>query len=174
MIIFWPSVFLTTYYPPNILTFKEMLIARDKLEDFAPIFYPKSHVVIGASSDTRKFGGRFLKVLLSFGYKGKTYPVNPRESQILGLKTYFRVSDILEPVDFASITVPAQDVPDIVKQYLAEGVKVVQILTSGFRERGEEGRKIEEQLAKIAVKGILPSDSATRVYELVWAHPEDN
>ncbi len=106
--------FLTTYYPPTVLTFKKMLRARDRLEEFAPIFYPKSQAVIGAPADTRKFGGRFLKVLLSFDYRGKTYPVNPNESQLLGLKTYSRVDDIPEPVDFATITVPTKAVPDIV------------------------------------------------------------
>lgn len=110
--------------------------------------------MIGASADLRKFGGRFLKVLLSFGYAGKTYPVNPRESQILGLKTYSRVGDITEPVDFASITVPAQAVPEIVEECLAKGIKAVQVLTAGFREISEEGQKLEEQLISIAAKGI--------------------
>ena len=46
-------------------------MASDRLGGFAPIFYPKSHAVIGASVDVRKFGGRFLKGSLSFGYTGK-------------------------------------------------------------------------------------------------------
>ncbi|MFC2011066.1 acetate--CoA ligase family protein [Chloroflexota bacterium] len=131
-----------------------MITTGDILETFAPIFYPKSHAVIGASSDVQKFGGRFLKVLLSFGYAGKLYPVNPQESQILGLKTYSRVGDIPEPVDFASITVPARAVPEIVEECLAKGIKAVQILTSGFKEISEEGKKLEEQLTKTAAKGI--------------------
>ncbi len=110
--------------------------------------------MIGASADVRKFGGRFLKGLLSFGYAGKLYPVNPQESQILGLKTYSRVGDIPGPVDFATITVPARAVPEVLEECLAKGIKAVQILTAGFRERSEEGRKLEEQLIKTAAKGI--------------------
>ncbi|MFC1864831.1 acetate--CoA ligase family protein, partial [Chloroflexota bacterium] len=110
--------------------------------------------MIGASSDPWKFGGRFLKTLLSFGYAGKVYPVNPKESQILGLQTYSRVGDIPEPVDFATITVPAQSVPEIVEECLAKGIKAAQILTAGFGEIGEEGQKLEEEVTKIAAKGI--------------------
>ena len=110
--------------------------------------------MIGASADVRKFGGRFLDTLLSFGYSGKTYPVNPQESQIQGLKVYPRVGDIPEPVDFATITVPARAVPGVVEECLAKGIKAAQILTAGFREIGEEGQKLEEAVAETAARGI--------------------
>lgn len=110
--------------------------------------------MIGASADAQKFSGRFLRVLLAFGYAGKVYPVNPREREIFGLQTYPRVGDIPEPVDFATITVPAQGVPEIVEECLAKGIKAAQILTAGFREISEEGRKLEEQIIKAAGKGI--------------------
>jgi len=93
-------------------------------------------------------------VLLSFGYAGKTYPVNPHESEIHGLKTYPRVGDIPEPVDFATISVPAQAVPEVVEECLAKGVKAAQILTAGFREISEEGERLERQVARTAAKGI--------------------
>jgi acyl-CoA synthetase (NDP forming) len=133
---------------------KEAITAKDILQEFAPIFYPKTHAVIGASADIRKFSGRYLRVLLAFGYQGKIFPVNPRESEIFGFKTYARVSDIPEPVDFATITVPAPVVPELVEECLAKGVKAVQILTSGFTEIGEEGRKLEERIMRAAAKGI--------------------
>ena len=129
-------------------------MASDRLAEFAPIFYPQSHAVIGASADPRKFSGRYLGVLLKFGYSGRVYPVNPRESEIFGLKTYPRVSDIPGPVDFATITVPAPGVPEIVEECLAKKIKAVQILTAGFRELNEEGRKLEEQISRTAAKGI--------------------
>lgn len=129
-------------------------MAINRLEEFAPIFYPKSQAVIGASADIAKFGGRFLRVLLTFGYSGKLYPVNPQESEILGLKTYSRVTDIPEPVEFATITTPAPTVPAIVEECLAKGIKAAQILSAGFREAGEEGQRLEEQVAQTAAKGI--------------------
>ena len=127
---------------------------RNSLAELAPVFYPKSHAVIGASADVRKFGGRFLATLLSFGYSGTVYAVNPREPEAQGLKTYPNVADIPGPVDFATISVPAQAVPGVVEECLAKGVKAAQILTAGFREVGDEGLKLEEQIATTAAKGI--------------------
>ena len=91
---------------------------------------------------------------LSFGYQGQVYPVNPQENQVLGLKAYSRVGDIPGPVDFATITVPAPSVPKVVEECLAKGVKAAQILTAGFRETGEEGRRLEEKVTEIAARGI--------------------
>jgi len=118
------------------------------------MFYPKSHAVIGASANVRKFGGRFLGTLLSFGYGGKLYAVNPRESQVLGLETYARVGDIPEPVDFASIAVPARAVPEVVEECLSKGIKAAQILSAGFTEAGEEGQRLEREVSRIAARGI--------------------
>jgi acyl-CoA synthetase (NDP forming) len=124
------------------------------LAKFKPIFYPRSIAVIGASADRGKFGGMFLNSLLSFGYKGKVYPVNPRETEILGLNSYARVSEIPEVVDFAVITVPADLVPGVVRECLTKGIKAAEILTAGFRELGERGQELEEEIARIAKEGI--------------------
>ncbi|MBE0430250.1 MAG: CoA-binding protein [Dehalococcoidia bacterium] len=122
--------------------------------EFAAIFRPKSHAVIGASADETKFGGLFLRALLTFGYPGRLYPVNPGETNIFGLKTFARVADIPDPVEFATITTPAPTVPAIVEECLAGGIKAVQILSSGFREAGPEGQRLEEQIAATAARGI--------------------
>jgi len=129
-------------------------VVVDRLAELAPVFYPRSHAVIGASADARKFGGRFLQALLSFGYRGKVYPVNPQETEVLGLKTYAKVGDIPEPVEFASIAVPARAVPGVVDECLAKGIKAVQVLSAGFRELGEEGERLETQIASAAARGI--------------------
>jgi acyl-CoA synthetase (NDP forming) len=129
-------------------------MSENILDEFAPIFYPKTHAVIGASSNLRKFGGRVLQVSLTFGYSGRLYPVNPQEAEVQGMKTYASVKDIPGPVDFASIAVPAQAVPGVVQECLEKGVKAVQVLSAGFREAGEEGAKLEKELVEIAARGI--------------------
>jgi len=129
-------------------------VTGNRLTEFAPIFYPKSHAVIGASVNTRKFGGRYLRTLLDFGYKGKVYPVNPQENEVFGLQTYASVTDIPEPVEFASVAVPARAVPGVVEECLLKGVKALQILSAGFRELGEEGARMERELTAIAARGI--------------------
>ncbi len=118
------------------------------------MFYPKSHAVIGASASLQKFGGRFLGVLLSFGYGGRLYAVNPQESQVQGMETYARVGDIPETVDLATIAVPARAVPGVIEECLAKGIKAVQILSAGFSEAGEEGKRLEEEVARTAARGI--------------------
>lgn len=126
----------------------------DRLAEFSPIFYPKSIAVIGASADIHKFGGRFFEALLSFGYEGKLYPVNSQENEIFGLRTYLRVGDIPELVDFAVIATPARTVPGVVEECLAKGIRAAEICSAGFSEASEEGRKLEEEVARSAARGI--------------------
>ncbi len=126
----------------------------NKLDEFAPIFYPKTYAVIGASSDRRKFAGRVFQAAVAFGYGGRLYPVNPQESEIQGLKAYGSVKEIPEPVDFASVAVPARAVPWVVKECLEKGVRAVQVLSAGFREVGDEGARLEAELTQLAEKGI--------------------
>lgn len=126
----------------------------ERASEFATIFYPKSVAVIGASGNPAKFGGLYLKTLLDFGFAGDVYPVNPQESEVGGLKAYPTVLDIPAPVDFGIITVPAAAVPDALQHCLAKGMKAAEIFSAGFSEVGEQGRILEEKLARIARKGI--------------------
>ena len=126
----------------------------DRLSEFEPIFFPKSVAVIGASANDSKFSGRYLRTLLDFGFEGSIYPVNPRETEVAGLKAYPRVQDVPEPIDFAIITVPAKVVPSVVEDCLAKGVKAVEVFTAGFSETGEEGRRLEAQLTEMSKRGI--------------------
>ncbi len=127
----------------------------DKLDELDTLFYPKSTAVVGVSTSEAKFGSRFLKSLIDFGYQGRIYPVNPKGSEILGLKVYPTVSAIPEPVDHAHIMVPARFVPQALKDCLAKGVKGAQVFTSGFNETGDEdGARLEEELTALAKQGI--------------------
>lgn len=126
-----------------------------KLDQLAPLFYPRSVAVIGASPDLEKFGGRVLMALKAFGYQGKLYPVNPQEQEIFGLKAYPSIDDIPGPVDMAAIGIPARAVPAVLRQCLARGVKAAEIFSSGFAETGEEeGRRLEAALGEIARDGM--------------------
>lgn len=123
----------------------------DRSSEFEPIFYPRSVAVIGASAEAGRPGHQFLRALLEFGFRGALYPVNPEgPAEILGFKTYRSVRDVPYPVDFAFITVPAVSVPRVIEDCVASGVRAVEIFTSGFREVGEEGRKLEEEIVRLA------------------------
>lgn len=125
------------------------------LKQFAPIFYPESLAIIGASRDPAKFGNIILSALLEIGFAGKIYPVNPDGQEINGLKAYPSVKDIPDRVDLAIITIPAPLVLNTLKDCLHKGVKGVEILTSGFKETGtSEGHRIEEEISRLSRQGL--------------------
>jgi len=113
-------------------------------------FEPESVAVVGASRNPHKFGHFLLKNLLNLGFKGRIYPVNPNAVEILGLKTYPKVDLIEDQVDLAIIIVPASLVPQTMKDCSQKGIKGVVICSSGFRESGEQGKKLEEEVLAIA------------------------
>jgi acyl-CoA synthetase (NDP forming) len=119
----------------------------DKLKYF---FEPEGVAAIGASRDPIKYGHSLLKNLIDLGFKGKIYPVNPKADEILGLKTYPRVDLIDHEVDLAIILVPATSVPQVIRECAKKRVKGAVICSSGFRESGEPGRKLEEETVRIA------------------------
>ncbi len=127
----------------------------DRLSELRPIFHPRSLAVVGVSKDETKFGTRFLRALLDFGFKGKIYPVHPDATEILGLKAYPSVREVPEPVDLAAIMVPAAHVPAVLEDCLARGVKGAEVFTSGFAETGNaRGAALERALTLIARRGI--------------------
>ncbi len=123
-------------------------------ENLRHIFRPSSVAVVGASKKVEKIGYQCLKNLIEGGYEGKIYPVNPKESEILGLKCYPDVKSIPGSVDLALIVVPAKVVKDVVKRCVEKGVKGVAIISSGFSEIGN--RELEEEIVKIAKEGGMP------------------
>lgn len=126
---------------------------QEKLQEFEPIFKPKSIAVVGASSKT-KAGTRFLQALLDCGFRGKLYPVNPGGGQILGLKAYPNLASIPDAVDYVIVCIPAPLILDLLDDCAAKGVKVVHIFTAGFGETGEEeGRQLEREVARKAAEG---------------------
>jgi acyl-CoA synthetase (NDP forming) len=130
------------------------MITDEERDTFNKLFYPESIAVIGVSTKGQGFGIMQLSALSRNGYRGKLYPVNPHGGEFFGLKTYPNVREIPENVDLAIITVPAHVVPETLEDCLAKRIKVAEILSSGFSEIGEEGRRLEEQLVNIAAKGI--------------------
>jgi acyl-CoA synthetase (NDP forming) len=126
----------------------------EKRELAARFFYPKSVAVVGVSADENAFGSRYLTGLINFGFKGKLYPVNPRGGSLYGLTVYPAVADIPDSVDLAVISVPGRAVPATLEGCLTKGIKAAIVLSAGFSETGEEGRKLEGEINRIIAKGI--------------------
>ncbi|RLE64121.1 MAG: acetyl CoA synthetase [Thermoprotei archaeon] len=114
------------------------------------LFTPKSIAVIGASRTPGKIGYEILSNLMEYGFPGKIYPVNPRATEIRGLKVYPSVTEIPDEVDMAVIAVPAAIVPKVIEECGKKGVKVVVVISSGFKEVGNAD--LEEKIVEIARK----------------------
>jgi len=132
---------------------------RKKKQNLELLFNPSSIAVIGASRDQNSVGFGILKSLargcvLSSEYckafPGKVFPVNPNADYILGIKCYPSIKDVPEDVDLAVIAVPAEIVPNILKECGKKKIPFAVIISAGFAEIGKKGEKLQEQVLKIA------------------------
>jgi acyl-CoA synthetase (NDP forming) len=117
-------------------------------------FDPKGIAVVGATVEPYH-GGQHLVTNLTLGYKGPIYPVNPKYSEISGLKCYPKISDIERPLDLALIFVPAKAVPQVLEDCITKGMRGAIVQSGGFAEVGAEGKALQDQCLEIARKGRL-------------------
>jgi len=110
----------------------------------------RSIALIGATPEPNKVGYAVLRNLLAF--PGRLYPVNPKHQTILGRTVYPSLTSIPDTVDIAVIVVPARFVPQIVEEAGKKGILFVIIISSGFRESGEAGAYLEQQVLLVAEK----------------------
>ncbi len=118
--------------------------------DIERFFSPKSIAIIGASQDLVTISGQPLKHLLSHGYKGKLYPVNPKYQDVAGVKCWPSLESLPEAPELALILVNASRVPDMLTSCGKKGVPYVIIFSSGFSEMGGAGVTAQQKLAEIA------------------------
>ncbi len=114
------------------------------------LFSPQAVAVIGASSRELTIGYRIIENLQDFGFRGPIYPVNPKGGEIRGLKAWASILDTPGPVDVAHIVIRNKYVPACIEDCAKKGVKAVIVNTAGFREIGDEGAALEDQLVEIA------------------------
>ena len=113
------------------------------------LFEPRSVAVIGASSNPARIGGRPLDYYLKAGFKGRIYPVNPKRTEIQGLKAYPNITSIPDQVDLAVLAISANLVAEALTACGEKGVKAVVLFSAGFSEQGEAGDLLQVQLDHI-------------------------
>ena len=116
-------------------------------------FNPKSVAIVGASQTKGKVGYEILTNMIIAGYKGQIFPVNHKAKTIENLTCYPNLEAIGQTPDLVIIIIPAKFVASIMQECVKIGVKSVIIITAGFKEIGEKGRKLEQQIAQIAKHG---------------------
>ena len=118
---------------------------------------PKSIVVVGASNDIRKPGGKVLKNLRDHHYKGILYVVNPKDSEVQGVKSYQDVGQ-LPDCELAILAIAARFCPETVEILAREkNTRAFIILSAGFSEESPEGSLLEKRIVEIinSVNGCL-------------------
>lgn len=114
------------------------------------LFNPRSIGILGASSDLNKVSGRPLAYMLRFGYPGKIYPINPKYREIAGVECYPTLKEVPGEIDILMVIIPAHEVLPNLEVGLEKGVKAAVIISGGFAEVGEEGRKLQDKLTSFA------------------------
>ncbi len=114
-------------------------------------FTPKAIAVIGASNDPLKLGYEVFKNLKDYR-DGEIYPVNVKDEVVQGIRAYRNVREIPDEVDLAVIVVPKRFVRQTIIDCGEKGVRGIILITAGFGEVGEEGKKEERELVEIAHK----------------------
>ncbi len=122
---------------------------------FQSFLKPKSVAIIGASADPKKTSSRAQRFLVSHGYKGKIFPVNPNRRKIFGLKCYPNLKSINEYIDHIFIAIDGNKIIEVIKDAISKKVRCATILSGGFSESGYEGNDLEKHVFKIAKEGDL-------------------
>lgn len=110
-------------------------------------FHPKSVAIIGASRRQDTIGQVLVRNLVTADFTGRVYVVNPSAPAVSGMPAYKNVNDIPDDVDVAIVAVPADAVTDVVLDCANKGIHGLIVISSGFAETGEEGRKRQRHLA---------------------------
>ena len=113
-------------------------------------FNPKSVAVIGASRTKGKVGYEIFSALLSGGFPGRLFPVNPTTDEVQGIKSYPDLKSVPEPPDLVVVAVSSKYVPQVMRDSADLKVKAVVIVSSGFKESGEKGARLEQEVLRIA------------------------
>jgi acetyltransferase len=112
---------------------------------------PRSIAVVGATRQTGLYSFNIIEKLVSQGYRGKIYPVNPEAGDILGAKAYPRISEVPKTVDLAVIPVWERvTVTKLVKECIDAGIKAIIVVTQGFADGDGEGQKLQDKILRMA------------------------
>ncbi|MCL2583231.1 MAG: acetate--CoA ligase family protein [Streptosporangiales bacterium] len=133
-----------------------MTVRRDARPDLSPalgkLLYPRSIVILGASDNPAKLGGRPVDYLKRFDFPGRILPVNPGREYVQGLPAFREVEEIPGEIDLAFIMLPAGQAADAVRVCGRRGIRAAIVGASGFAETGPEGAALQEELRVAAAE----------------------
>ena len=113
------------------------------------LFTPQKIALFGASDRENSVGGVVFRNLLSSGFEGRIFAINPKHEMVQGEKAFKSLGEVGESIDLAVVATPASTIPAIVEACGEHGIKMMLILSAGFRETGKEGRKLEDRVTQL-------------------------
>ena len=139
--------------PPKVEAAHDILRGRPHPLDV--FFSPERVAVIGATENPGSVGRSLFWNLISNPFGGAVFPVNPKRSQVLGVKAYPNIRAIPEQIDLAVVVAPAPSVPQVIRDCADSKVKAAIVISAGFREIGPEGAKLEQETLAEARRGKI-------------------
>ena len=147
---------------------------RAEARSLDPLFHPRSVAVAGVRSDGQGIGRAVLDNIRAGDFSGRLHVVHPRASVLDGVPAVASFKDIPGRVDLAVIAVPAERVLAVVADAADARVPVAVVISSGFQELGEEGARLQRDLAELAATrsirlvgpnclGVMSNDPAIRL-----------
>lgn len=119
-------------------------------ESLRHLFEPSGVAVIGASTNVNKLGYGIARSLNECGYTGVVHYVNPGEGTLFGESIYPDVASVPDPVDLAVLLIPSHLIPKELLACADRGIRVVIIVSGGFKEIGADGAALEDEVLQIA------------------------
>ncbi len=117
-----------------------------------PFFAPRSVAVVGASERARSVGFTLFQNLRTSGFKGSVWPVNGKRDEVQGVRAFHALSELPECPELVVVCTPAATVPQVVREAGQVGCRAVLIISAGFREAGEEGKRLEADVRAAAAE----------------------
>ena len=134
--------------PEGIRQFED----RERLAAVAAVTHllaPASVAVIGASRQAGSIGAAVMHNLVTNGYLGRIYPVNPAATEIEGVPAFSSVLSVPGEVEMAVVTVPAVVVNKVARECAQKGVRGLVVISAGFGEAGPDGVALQQELVDI-------------------------
>lgn len=147
---------------------------RAEAASLHPLLYPRSVAVMGVRRDGGGIGNGVLGSIVGGGFRGGVHVIHPSATEVGGVPACPRLQDVPGPLDLAVVAVPAPAVPDAIRDAAAAGVPAVVVISSGFGELGAEGRRMQQEILRVAREnsirlvgpnclGILSNDPSVRL-----------
>ena len=126
--------------------------AKPNVTSMEKFFTPKSIALVGASAKPGKIGNSVLDILRKGHYKGKVYPINPKEKKILGIKCYRSLDAINAKIDLVVVCVDLSITVQIMKTCVKKGIHNIVIISGNGKELGGDRAMIESQIKQLSLK----------------------